>query len=155
MKKPILTYFFEAEYEDGSIYTQNKDDASVKFPPIRDENGDLQGKSCFTDVLDDIKHKKLVKFSLIGKGNRITVNLANGLFTINGLQVLLESIKLPILPEFEIVYYRQRSEDQNLTFSNKTGELLDETITGSFIEYFIGWKCMIAGKEYQQKIAVA
>lgn len=152
MLKYQLQYLFEAEYKDGTIYRQNPQDHSVKFPPIQDEHGEWQGKSCFTDVTEDAQNHKIKKFSIIGKGNTITVNLENGLFEINGLPVLLEEEKLPMLPEhFELIYYRQVSVSQNITYGDVT--VLEDG--GIFVEYFIGWKCNIGGREYKQKLAVA
>jgi hypothetical protein len=157
MQKPTLTYFFEAEYYDGRIYKQNQEDASVKYPPVRDENGHLQGKSCMSDIQEDVDNFLIKRFTLVGKGNKITVNLDTGLFEVNGLQVLLESTKLPALPEhFRLRYYRQVTVDQNITYDKGNGEIQKVEQAGeAFLEYFIGWECEIAGKQYEQKIAVA
>lgn len=156
MSKPALTYLFEATLEDGSIYSQNPEDASLKFPPVPDENGVLQGKSCFTDIIEDVENHKVVKFSLIGKGNVVSVDLRSGLFEINGLPILAESVKLPTKPDhFTLVYYRQRTISQNVTYQVQSGEIIDKEEGEEFLEYFIGWRCNISGRDYEQKIAVA
>lgn len=156
MLKPKLTYLFEAEYFDGHIYKQNPQDHSVNFPPVKDDNGEWQGKSCFTDIAQDVENHLIKRFSLVRDNNRVSVNLENGLFTINGLQVLLEEEKLPIIPEhFTLIYYRQVSVHQNVTYALDTGDILGREDAGHFLEYFIGWKCTISGREYKQKLAVA
>lgn len=156
MNKPVLTYLFEAEFTDGSTYTQNPEDASLKFPPLIDEDGNLQGKSCYTDIVEDVEQHRIRKFSLIGHGNVISVDLKDGIFEVNGVKILVESKKLPILPEyFELIYYRQVNQDQNVTVNKKTLEVVSVENMQPFIEYFIGWKTNIAGQEYIQKIAVA
>lgn len=162
MGKPTLKYLFKVQYTDGTEYEQNPEDHSVKFPPVQDENGNFQGKSCMADVFSDIEEGKVIRlFSLVGEGNTVTVDLITGIFHVNGLPILVESDKLPTLPEaFNLVYYRQRTENVSLDFeANKKGKyrvvgatpLLEE----SFCEYFLGWQCNISGKNYQQKIAVS
>jgi hypothetical protein len=163
MPKPVLTYFFEAEYNDGTIYKQNKLDASVKYPPVKDENGELQGKSCMSDIQDDLDKGLVRRFSivkhrgLLSVKNTLTVDLKTGIFYVNGLTVLLESEKLPAMPEkFTLIYYRQRTVNLNVTYEKKTGKILDQKqVDDLFIEYFIGWHCTINGKNYTQKIGVS
>lgn len=157
MPRPKLTYLFEAEYHDGRVYKQNPDDSSIKFPPVKDENGELQGKSCMADIQEDLENHLIRRFSLVGKGNRITVDLKLGNFYVNKLSVLLESDKLPSFPEhFDLVYYRQNTVDVNVTFNKKTKEAIKhEQQGGIFTEYFIGWRCTINGREFKQKLAVS
>lgn len=145
MPEPVkLKYLFLVEFTDGTIYEQTPDDKS-KLDPLRSE---------FYDVLQS--GKVIRKFSLVGEGNKVTVDLQSGLFYINGLPVLLESEKLPARPEmFDLIFYRQWTKDQNVTYAMKTGEILNRQDAGSFCEYFIGWKCTLGKKEYIQKIAVA
>lgn len=156
-----LKYLFKVLYTDGTEYGQNPEDHSVKFPPVRDENGQWQGKSCMSDVFDDIEQGKTVKtFSLVGEGNTITVDLTRGVFYVNDLQVLLESEKLPTAPsKFNLVYYRQVTENANVDMkADKKGTYQIVGMTplskDRFVEYFVGWQCNIKGKNYQQKIAV-
>jgi hypothetical protein len=141
----ILKYLFFVEYTDGTIYQQTPEDKSKIDPEKRSE---------FYDVLHSGKIIK--RFSLIGDGNKVTVDLSTGLFYVNGLAVLLESDQLPTRPDlFDLIFYRQWTKDQNVTFSTKTGQILNRKPAGSFCEYFIGWRCTIAGREYKQKLAVA
>lgn len=139
-----LKFLFSVEFTDGSSYKQGELDKS-SIDPKRSE---------FYDVLHC--EKKIKTFSLVGDNQKVTVDLLTGLFYINGLSVLLESEKLPRLPDkFELIFYRQWTIDQNVTFSKKTGQILKREDAGRFCEYFIGWKCNINGKEYIQKLAVA
>lgn len=155
MPKPILSYLFEAEYNDGSTYTQNPEDASIKFPP-EIVDGQLHGKSCFTDIREDVAEHKIKQFSLIGRGNVISVNLQTGLFSINDVPVLLESEKLPALPEFfELIYYRQVTVNARVNVGKGAPELQKTEQSDIFVEFFIGWKCNIGGREYIQKLAVS
>ncbi len=139
-----LKYLFVAEYTDGSFEKQTSTDISKL---------DIK-RSQFYDVLQS--GKVIRKFSLVGDGNTITVNLQTGIFSINGLKVLLESEKLPTLPDkFELIFYRQWTENLNIDVDAATGEEFGRKQMPSFCEYFIGWQCNIKGKNYKQKIAVS
>lgn len=149
---PVLKYLFKAKFGDDSEYYQTPDDKSELDPK----------KSQFFDVLEICKTKKLIEFSLMGWNIEpyipvISVNLQTGLFNISGVEVLLESQKLPTLPDkFELIFYRQWTQNLTVTYKVKTGEPQSSEQNGEgFCEYFIGWKCEIAGKEYTQKLAVA
>jgi hypothetical protein len=139
-----LKYLFEAEFTDGTIYTQTADDVSNIDPK----------RSQFYDVLHT--GKTIKRFSLVGEGNKLTVDLTTGFFEVNGLTVLLESTKLPGPPDkFDLVFYRQRTHDIDVTYEKKTGNVVETGGETEFCEYFIGWTCEIAGKHYIQKMAVA
>lgn len=143
-QKTVLKYLFEAEYYDGTTYNQTPEDQSKL-----DEK-----KSEFYDVLNSGKVVK--RFSLIGEGNKISVDLSTGLFEVNGLPLLLESDKLPTLPDkFELIFYRQWTREQNITYEKRSGNIVNRSEGAAFCEYFIGWQCLIAGKNYQQKMAIA
>ena len=145
MEKPInLKYLFIVEYDDATSYKQGANDKS-SIDPKRSE---------FYDVLHS--GKTIKRFSLFGDNQKVTVDLQTGLFDVNGLPILLESEKLPTLPEkFELIFYRQWTVHQNVTYATKTGKTLKREDAGRFCEYFIGWKCTINGKMYQQKLAIA
>lgn len=156
MPKPTLTYLFEAEYKDGHIYSQHPDDFSLKFPPTIDEAGEMQGRSAGADIQEDLDNDLISRVSLVGRGNKITVDLTTGLFEINGLQVILESNKLPILPDrFVLVRYYQVTQVQHVTYKNSDGTKVSESYEPEFREYFLGWKCTINGRVYEEKIAVS
>src|SRR5258707_14004136 len=153
MNKPKLKYLFVVEYTDGTTYHQTPEDKSKLDPDKRSE---------FYDVLQSgktIKRFSLVedtRLALLGMGNKITVDLTTGLFEVNGLPILFESEQLPTKPKrFELVFYRQWTRDQNVTYDIKTGNMVKREEAGVFCEYFIGWECVIKGKHYQQKLALS
>lgn len=140
-----LKYLFIAEFIDGSAIEQTLEDKSSIDPEKRSQ---------FYDVLQS--GKRIHRFSLVGEGNKLTVDLLTGFFEVNGLRVMLEGDKLPTLPDrFDLIFYRQHTHDTAATFSLKTKNLISQEETDHYIEYFIGWQCNIAGKNYQQKLAVS
>lgn len=144
-----LKYLFVAEFSDGSKITQTQDDKSIVEPETRSQ---------FYDVLQSGKRIKEFSLHQIGLwgSNTISVNLQTGLFKINGLDVLLESEKLPTLPDkFELIFYRQHTHNVDATYKVKTGKEVSYGNEQHSCEYFIGWQCNIKGKNYQQKIAVS
>lgn len=144
MQNPfILKYLFEAEFTDGTVVKQTPLDTS-KIDPKRSE---------YYDILNS--GKTIKRFSLVGNKNKVTVDLTTGLFEVNGLSVLLESDKLPILPDkFTLIFYRQHTHNQNITYNKSDLKELKRGAVEHFCEYFIGWQCVIKGKNYQQKIAI-
>lgn len=144
---PKLKYLFEAEFIDGTVFKQTPEDKSSMEPD----------RNCYFDVLEMVKNGKTIRrFSLVSEGNRVTVDLGTGIFYINHLAVLLESEKLPRLPDkFDLVWYHQVTQNKNITFEKKTGTILKTENEPEFREYFIGWQANINGKNYKQKIAVS
>lgn len=145
-----LKYLFVAEFSDGTYFKQTPDDRSSIDPEKRSQ---------FYDLLQN--EKKIRRFSLVekkgfGLGNVVTVDLGTGIFYVNGFPILLEAEKLPTLPDkFELIFYRQRTFNIDVTMNTKTGEASDGKNATEFCEYFIGWQCTIKGKNYQQKLAVS
>lgn len=141
-----LKYLFVAEFTDGTKIEQNPDDKSK-----------LGGRNCYSDVLYWLREgKRLRRFSLVGDNNIIFVDLYTGIFNVNGLDLLLESEKLPALPDhFDLLWFHQVTRNQNVTYEKKTGEIVKKEDLPEFREYFIGWECEINGKSYKQKLAVA
>ena len=147
-EKFILKYLFIVHFADGTSYSQTPDDIS-KIDPTRSE---------FYDVLQS--GKAITRFSLVSTMDSpphvVSVDLITGLFEVNGFPILLEGDKLPTHPDkFELVYYRQHTHNINVTYKLKSGEVTDNKEADHFCEYFIGWKCNISGRDYQQKLAVS
>lgn len=89
-----LEYLWVATFRDGSTYKQNKEDTSLKFPPVKDENGQWQGKNSWTDIKEDVENCNLASFSLI-QNTRVfpktyKVDLIDGHFEIDGTKFLVE-----------------------------------------------------------------
>ncbi len=106
-----LKYLFEAEHFDGTVYKQNKNDASTKYPPTPDEDGELQGKSCMSDIQEDIDYFNIKKFTLIEQtlmGKKVSVDLTDGHFEIDGNTFTVEGDRpLLVLPNrFKLIYFR-------------------------------------------------
>ncbi len=106
-----LKYLFEAEYFDGRVYKQNKLDASVKFPPQPDKNGELQGKSCMSDIQEDIDNFHIKKFTIVEQilmGKKISVDLTDGHFEVDGNLFTVEGDRpFPVQPnQFKLIYFR-------------------------------------------------
>jgi hypothetical protein len=134
-----LKYLFQVEYTDGTTFKQNKEDVSSTDPK----------RSAFYDVLQSgkpIKRFSLVEDKLINP-KKVTVDLTDGHFEMNGVPFISEADRpLPVLPEaFTIVFFRRHIHQFNTT----TNAELSHTIS-----YFLGWKCWIAKKEYQQVIGI-
>jgi len=142
-----LKYLFVAEFTDGTFFKQTPEDKSLMEPD----------RNCYFDVLEMVKNGKTIRrFSLVGQGNTITVDLGSGIFYVNSLPVLLESERLPKLPDkFELIWYHQVTQNQNVTVDKSTLEIIKTENLPEFREYFIGWQANINGKNYQQKIAVS
>lgn len=105
-----LKYLFETEFKDGTIYKQNKLDASIKFPPIKDANGQLQGKNCMADIQEDVDNFNIKRFTLIEQGflgKKYTVDLTDGHFEIDGTTIEAEADRaLPIKnARFKLIYF--------------------------------------------------
>ncbi len=110
-----LKYLFEAELIDGTVYKQNKLDASVKFPPQPDENGELQGKSCVSDIQEDIDAHRIKRFTLVEQsimGDKWAVDLTTGQFYHNDVIFEIEGDRpLPIGgSKFKLIYFRVRRD---------------------------------------------
>lgn len=150
-KTPKFKYLFVAEFTDGKLFKQTQEDKSLIDPK----------RNCYFDVLEQVRAGKTIRrFSLVGEGNTITVDLGNGIFYVNGLPVLLESQKLPILPEkFDLIWYHQVTKDMNVNYlADKDGKMNINRMEESgdeYREYFIGWQANVRGKNYQQKIGVS
>jgi len=154
--KPHLKYLFTATFEDGKVIQQSPEDFSQIDPPVRDENGILQGRSAFHDVLTYEEISPLVTFELQEQGifglvaNKFSVDLRTGLFTVNGLQFnAAEQLFIPTAP-FQIVFCRETHRQQDI--SQKDGRVVAERIYVN--RYLIGWKTTWKNEKYQVTIAV-
>ena len=85
-----LKYLFRAVYKDGSTYCQNMDDASIY----------TSGRSCYNDLrLDEI-----ATFTLSDGITNYTLDLSNGVFSINSSSFYLNANPLT---DFKLVYFRR------------------------------------------------
>ncbi len=158
-----LKYLFQVEFFDQKPdYKQNPLDASVEFPPVKDENGNLQGKSCMADIQEDVDNFNIKEFWLIPNfflGHRYMVDLTDGHFEIDGIPFEVEGERpLPVANlKFKLIYFRVRRPFHTTKYRLKGGkpvEILGVTTGELPLKYMIGWQCNINGKDYVQKILV-
>jgi hypothetical protein len=134
-QKIAHTHLFVAEYKDGEQYEQGQLDQS-----LQDEN-----KNAFYDIFyQPIKPlADLIRFSLIGKYHKYTVDLTDGHFEIDG--VPFKQHEEDFLTDFRLIYFRRHQVD------TVVGGEQDGQVTDSF-EYHLGWQATHQGKNYQSSI---
>lgn len=122
-------YKFSVVYKDGSTYTQNDQDVSVKNPEY----------SCFHDVVVD----QVQEFTVGDSSKYLSVELTNGLFKtqdIDWFKVHNEELK-----DFKLVYFKRN-----------TLALSDEMASGSSTTYFIGWEAVTPdGQTVRKEMALS
>jgi len=111
-----LKYLFEATFNTGVVYKQNRADTSIYTPHTVNDKGEPQGKSCTSDIQEGIDKLAIDKFVLIEQGlladNKWSVDLKDGHFEHNGVQFgVQDDHPLPTLPpKFKLIYFRTRYE---------------------------------------------
>ena len=91
MMSSKLKYLYTVVYDDGSTYTQNKDDISIKDP----------SKSCYSDLrLDDI-----ATFTLTNGFHTYSINMIDGGFSIDGSVPFYMNTEP--LKDYQLVYFRR------------------------------------------------
>lgn len=133
----MLKYLFCAEFDDGHLYYQSQDDKAR----IAKEG------SCFTDILETQKEKKLTKFWLVNDKVNFSVNLLTGKFYLNGIELTVEGDKpVPISnPDYRLIFYRQHQHDFNPESQEETAHK---------VTYFIGWQTTVDEKNYQSVVGI-
>lgn len=123
-----LKYLFNVRYKDGTFFSQNPEDVSATDPK----------RSAFFDVKQD----QVTHFELVGNGNSFIVDLADGSFYINGVQIFLhDNFELT---DFRLIFFRRHRHHFTLGMQE----------VGHEIAYHIGWQCTYDGKNYQETIIV-
>lgn len=126
IKPPLLKYIFQVTYKDGTTYTANQEDVSVKDPQ----------RSCFYDI----KPEEVKTFFLFNNDHQYSVNLEDGHFEVDGLPFFMHDLNTD-LKGFKLVFYRRHTHDFN---AEDGSELRHEIV------YHMGWECSINGKNYTQ-----
>lgn len=121
----MLKYLFTAFYRDGSKFEQTDGDISNIDPT----------KSAFYDV----DQNNLIKFELSDGQQKISVNLDNGSFDINGFPLNIGDDELPIRNNLRLIYYRQNTV---LFGPNPSRDVV----------YCLGWQTTFNGKNYKKII---
>lgn len=135
-----LKYLFEAEFEDGTIFKQNKKDVSTLDPK----------RSAFYDLLQD--KRKIVRFTLTEQSGdkQISIDLTDGKFNqenCTGADLLFEGdASLPEgISDYRLIFYRQHKHELN---PETTEELSHQ------VRYCLGWQTTFKKKNYQQVLGV-
>lgn len=141
----MLKYLFKVEFQDGTTFTQSKEDVSELDPK----------RSAFYDILQS--DKKIKKFTLRRFLERYSVDLTTGEFEINGTKIIVES-DLPFvennLPKLELVFYRQHKQAMDVTFALGSRKILSSKPQTDKVTYFIGFKTTVKKKEYKSVIGI-
>lgn len=106
-----LKYLFEAEFYDGTVYKQNKQDTSLLYPPTFDDQGNPQGKNSFTDVIARMEEVK--RFTLIEQqffGRTYSVFLDDGHFEIDKTPFFINGWGESPGVKYKLVYCKDRTE---------------------------------------------
>lgn len=137
----MLKYLFTVTYRDGTTYNQNKEDRSITEPDKR---------SCFFDVRqEDVK-----TFTLSGNGHTYSVDMDDGHFTIDGVQVELNPENKPPLGNLRLIFWRNRTHLINVTYDTSTGNTTETKEMGLVTRYRFGWQTTINGKNYQEVMQI-
>ena len=121
----MLKYLFTAFYRDGSRFEQTIGDISNIDPT----------KSAFYDV----NQEDLIKFELSDGHQKISVNLENGSFDINGFILNIGDDELPIRNNLRLIYYRHNT-------------VLFGPHSSRDVVYCLGWQTTFNGKNYKKII---
>ena len=96
------------------------------------------------NMFKDIDLNRLVKFELINENVVYSVNLTNGVFFINGIELVLD-IPPNTQPPFRLIYFRRVRQ----SFST-TSQIPKNTT----VVHHIGWQITINDKNHQRILAV-
>lgn len=130
----MLDYTFLAELYDGTLIEQHPDDVS-KLRPL--------DKSAFYDVV--MQEDKLKRFSLVGKGHILTVDLTDGHIELDGNKLYTQLP--PKKSKLRVIYFRRT---QQRLVMNPDGTSTPEPI----LRYYIGWQTDVDGKNYKFEMGV-
>ena len=135
-----LKYLFKATFKDGRTLEQTPEDVSTKD----------EARSAFRDVMDEAEQgNRVIRFELTEPKmfpDTYAVDLTDGHFEINGKRIEVGE-QLPVNPQdihLRLIYFRRHTHDFNIDLEAKAHR----------VAYVIGWQTTIAGKNYQQLIAI-
>lgn len=137
----MLKYLFHVVYRDGTTYTQNEEDKSIIDPDKR---------SCFFDV----KQEDVKTFTLTSNDHTYSVDLDDGHFEIDGVRIELNPEGKLLLKDLRLIFWRNRTHLMNVTYENKSGEVVGSEELALLTRYRLGWQTTIDGKNYQEVMQV-
>jgi len=130
----MLDYLFEAHLTDGTLIQQTQEDVSS----VRAD------KSAFYDVAQRLE--EVAFFGLLNEKHTFVVDLRDGHFEVDGVVFDLHpepSLEIPAGTPYRLIYFRHHKRH----FSGVV-EIAHE------VTYHLGWQITVAGKNYQQTLAV-
>ena len=131
----MLNYLFIAETLNHNLIRQTQDDTSRLLP----------GKNAFYDVM---QHQgKIRKFSLVGKGHMISIDLIDGHAEVDGVVVNPPKAP-PIGKPLDLIYYKQMQQRLMVKMDGSGSTL--EPIT----RFYIGWQCTYQGKNHKWELGI-
>ena len=122
----MLKYLFACQYNDGSMFTQNKEDVSLIDTK----------KSAFFDVMLD----QVERFWIENQDNIYLVDLSDGHFEVNRVPFFMHEITIDAtkhLTNFRLIYKRRNWVD------NKSGHR---------IMYMLGWQANYPDGKNEKRI---
>lgn len=147
-----LKWLFVAFFVDGNVIKQTEYD---KCMSRNDGTG-----SAFTDVLEYAKSHKLHIFELHhtdGK-QKTGVDLDNGIFVINGTPICSHNQDFdPSKYQLELIYFRETRVEQEVNATVQDDMSIKEipgAVRHYVNRYFLGWQCIVNGRNKQVTIAV-
>ncbi len=139
MSQADQTYFFIADFDDGTSYSQGKDDASI----------DTEGKNAFYDILQ--RMEKVIRFSLHNGQHIYTVDLRDGHFEVDGLSFQVHDQFFVPEKKLELIYFKEVRIEVDV---NQKEEVQAQRHYVN--RYFIGWKTKgKRGKITQHTLAIS
>jgi hypothetical protein len=133
-----MNYLFTAYFADGLVYKQNPENLSTRF----------EGRSCFTDVLDEqSKGNALVCFELSDGQNTYSADLTNGQIQIK----TPSSFAILVAPSEPLQNFRPIYWIENVINLGQTMQVLSRGVRC----FKLGWQANTQeGKNVQQVIEI-
>lgn len=123
-----LKYLFHVDYDDGSHFTQNENDVSVRDPT----------RSAFYDV----DCARLVRFHLVGNEHIYSCSLLDGAFAVDGAWFRMHE---EMLSDLRLIFFRRHTH----TFDAEHVEQAHQIV------YRLGWQATDAeGKNHQHVMEI-
>lgn len=139
----MLDYLFVAELHNGEIIQQSPLDAST-IDPLK--------RSAFYDVTQ--QKSPVQRFSLVGKGHMITIDLMDGHAEVDG-RVIYPPKKPPEKSTLELIYYRQVQQKLvSKIMVRPDGMEVEEKTLEPVLRYYIGWQTHYKGKNYKFELGI-
>lgn len=145
-EKIKLTMLFSVIFNDGFVYKQNKNDVSISDPL----------KSCMTDVFTlEEEHKGIKQFILEGEGHTYSLELATGLFIMDGVSYPSQQFDVPV--KRELIHYRRHQHSSTVgVIKDSIGNIVMGKVHNKTHNwwYYFGWQVNLDGKNYHKIVNV-